>query len=90
MPGHGYVSNEHEVVEYRDMVVIVRDRIQAMLNAGRNARRRCKGARLTADYDTRFGANSGPWTTEMFVEAVFQTLKPAAPAAGKSTPAKRN
>ena len=89
VPGHGYVSNEHEVLEYRDMVVIVRDRVQAMVNAGATLAQ-VKSARLTADYDTRFGANSGPWTTDMFVEAVFQTLKPAAPAAGKSTGAKRN
>ena len=34
-----------------------------------------KAARLTADYDTRYGANTGPWTTEMFVEAVYNTLK---------------
>ena len=34
VPGHGYVSDEHEVVEYRDMVVIVRDRVQAMIRKG--------------------------------------------------------
>ena len=32
-----------------------------------------KAARLTTDYDTRFGATSGPWTTDMFVEAVYAT-----------------
>jgi hypothetical protein len=37
-----------------------------------------KAARVTADYDTRYGANTGPWTTEMFVEAVYNSLKPAA------------
>ena len=37
VPGHGYVSDEHEVVEYRDMVVIVRDRVQAMISEGRDA-----------------------------------------------------
>jgi cyclase len=79
VPGHGYVSNEHEVLEYRDMVVIVRDRVQAMLNAGATLAQ-VKAARLTADYDTRYGANAGPWTTEKFIEAVFQTLKPAAQA----------
>ena len=39
MPGHGYVSNEHEVVQYRDMAVIVRDRVQAMMNAGATCHR---------------------------------------------------
>jgi hypothetical protein len=39
---------------------------------------------VTADYDDRFGATSGPWTTEMFVEAVYTSLKnPLKPAGGK-------
>jgi hypothetical protein len=33
-----------------------------------------QAARLTADYDTRYGSNSGPWTTAMFVQAVYDTL----------------
>ena len=76
VPGHGYLSNEHEVLEYRDMVVIVRDRVKAMIDAGATLAQ-VRSARLTADYDTRYGANTGPWTTAMFVEAVYNTLKPA-------------
>jgi cyclase len=76
VPGHGFLADEHEVVEYRDMVVIVRDRVKAMIAAGATLAQ-VKAARLTADYDTRYGANTGPWTTEMFVEAVYTTLKPA-------------
>jgi hypothetical protein len=53
VPGHGYLSDEHEVVEYRDMVVIVRDRIQALI--GKSAMlEQVKAARPTADYDTRY------------------------------------
>jgi cyclase len=74
VPGHGYLSDEHEVVEYRDMVVIVRDRVQTMIKAGATLEQ-VKAARVTADYDTRYGANSGPWTTAMFVEAVYTNLK---------------
>jgi cyclase len=33
-----------------------------------------KSARLTADYDTRYGAATGPWTTDMFVEALYRDL----------------
>jgi cyclase len=73
VPGHGYVSDEHEVVEYRDMVVIVRDRIRALVNSGATLAQ-VKAARPTADYDTRYGATTGPWTTDMFVEAVFRSL----------------
>ncbi len=77
VPGHGYLSDEHEVVEYRDMMVIVRDRVRAMIKSGATLDQ-VKAARVTADYDTRYGANSGPWTTDMFVEAVYTSLKQAA------------
>ena len=74
VPAHGYLSDEHELVEYRDMVVIVRDRVQSMIKDGATLQQ-IKAARLTADYDTRYGANSGAWTTDMFVEAVYNSLK---------------
>ena len=73
IPGHGYVSDEHEVVEYRDMMAIIRDRIRAMIRAGASLEQ-VKAARPTADYDTRYGAVTGPWTTDMFVEAVYRSL----------------
>jgi cyclase len=73
VPGHGYVSDEHEVVEYRDMVAIVRDRVQALVRKGATLDQ-VKAAQPTADYDTRYGATSGSWTTDMFVEAVFTSL----------------
>jgi len=74
------LCNEFEVAEYRDMLVIIRDRIQAMIN--RNATlEQVKAARPTIDYDTRFGANAGPWTTDMFIEAIYTSLKNPPPAA---------
>ena len=76
VPGHGYVADEHEVVEYRDMVVIVRDRVKTLIEAGATLQQ-VKAARVTADYDTQFGANTGAWTTDMFVEAVYTSLKAA-------------
>lgn len=74
MPGHGFLADEHEVVEYRDMLVIVRDRVKAMIDAGATLPQ-VKAARVTADYDTRYGANTGAWTTEMFVEAVYNSVR---------------
>ena len=76
VPGHGYLADEHEVVEYRDMVVIVRDRVKALIGAGASLQQ-VKAARVTADYDTQFGANTGAWTTDMFVEAVYTSLRTA-------------
>jgi glyoxylase-like metal-dependent hydrolase (beta-lactamase superfamily II) len=74
IPGHGRVCDEWEVAEYRDMIAIIRDRVQGLLKSGATLPQ-VQAARVTADYDDRFGATSGAWTTEMFVEAVYTSLK---------------
>ena len=74
IPGHGRLCNEWEVTGYRDMMVLIRDRVQAMINQGASLQE-VQAARVSADYDLRFGANSGPWTTAMFIEAVYTSLK---------------
>lgn len=73
VPGHGRLSDEMDVVEFRDMVTIVRDRVQDAMKRGQTLDQ-IKAARLTLDFDTRYGSTSGPWTTSMFVEAVYRTL----------------
>jgi len=89
IPGHGRLSDSADVAYYRDMVTIIRDRVQAMVDKGLTLEQ-VKAARPTGDYEPRYGATSGPWTTEMFVEAVYVSLgggkKPApapAPARGR-------
>jgi len=52
---------------------IIRDRVRSMITKGA-ALAKVKAARLTADYDTRYGATTGAWTTDMFVEAVYRDL----------------
>ena len=81
IPGHGRICDEYEVGEYRDMIAIIRDRVQAMINQGATVEQ-VKDARLTADFDSRYGAVAGPWTTDMFVEAVYTSLKQGRPKAG--------
>lgn len=73
IPGHGRVADEADVVEYRDMLTIIRDRIQAMVDDGMS-RRQVLAAEPTRDYDGRYGADSGFWTTEQFIEAVYENL----------------
>lgn len=77
VPGHGRLCDEADVVEYRDMVTIIRERIADAIKRGQSVEQ-VKAARLTRDYDTRYGATTGIWTTEMFVEAVYANLKGAA------------
>jgi cyclase len=73
IPGHGRICDEADLVEYRDMVVIVRDRIQDMIKKNMTLDQ-IKAARPTLDYDPLYGATSGFWTTDMFVEAVYKSL----------------
>jgi glyoxylase-like metal-dependent hydrolase (beta-lactamase superfamily II) len=73
IPGHGRIGDEADVVEYRDMITIIRDRIQEMITKGMRLPQ-VKAAAPTSDYDGRYGATSGFWTTDMFVEAVYRTL----------------
>ena len=73
VPGHGRLCDEFDVLEYRDMVTIVRDRIKAMIGK-KMTLEQVKAARPTLDYDSRYGATSGTWTTDMFVEAVYRSL----------------
>jgi cyclase len=73
IPGHGRIGDEADVVEYRDMITIIRDRIQEMIKKGMTLQQ-VKAAAPTSDYDGRYGATSGFWTTDMFVEAAYRTL----------------
>ena len=75
IPGHGRLSDSADVGYYRDMCTVTRDRIQDMVNKGMTLQQ-VKAAKPTMDYDLRFGTTTGPWTTDMFVEAVYKTLKP--------------
>jgi len=74
VPGHGRISDEADLVEYRDMLTIFRDRIQASMKKGMTLEQ-IKASRPTLDYDPEFGADSGPWTSDMFVEAAYKSLR---------------
>jgi cyclase len=74
IPGHGRLCDEADVVEYRDMVTIIRDRIKSMVEMGMTLRQ-VQAAKPTADYDGRYGATSGRWTTEQFIAAAYESLK---------------
>jgi cyclase len=74
VPGHGRISDEADLVEYRDMVTIIRDRIQDMVNRG-NTLAQVQAAKPALEYDGLYGSAPG-WSSAQFVEAVFKGLKP--------------
>ncbi len=73
IPAHGRICDEADVLEYHDMVVIMRDRIRDAIKKGMTLDQ-IKAARLTRDYDARYAAPSGPGTTANFVESLYRDL----------------
>jgi glyoxylase-like metal-dependent hydrolase (beta-lactamase superfamily II) len=55
VPGHGRLCDEADVVEYRDMLTIIRDRVQALIKRGLTSPQ-IRAARPSLDYEGRFGA----------------------------------
>jgi glyoxylase-like metal-dependent hydrolase (beta-lactamase superfamily II) len=76
IPGHGRLCDRAVVTNYRDMVTIVRDRIEDMVKKGKTLEQ-VKAAKPTLDYDGMYGADTGPWTTDMFIDAVYRDLSKA-------------
>jgi glyoxylase-like metal-dependent hydrolase (beta-lactamase superfamily II) len=81
IPGHGRVAEETDVAEFRDMVVIVRDRVQDLL-ARKMTLDQIKAARPSRDYDAEYGASAAD--ADRFVESIYRSLTAARPAGGKS------
>jgi glyoxylase-like metal-dependent hydrolase (beta-lactamase superfamily II) len=67
VPGHGRLCDEADVVDYREMVTIIRDRVQDLIKKG-NTLSQVKAAKPSLDYDTRYGSG------DAFVEAVYRSL----------------
>jgi cyclase len=78
IPGHGRISNEIDLVEYRDALTIIADRITQLVLENKTIEQ-VKAAGVSLDYDGVYGAASGPWTTDMFVETVYREIKANTP-----------
>jgi glyoxylase-like metal-dependent hydrolase (beta-lactamase superfamily II) len=79
IPGHGRLVDEWDVVDARDMDTIIRDRFQDAIKKGQTLEQ-VKAANLVMDYEGRWGAKDGFWTTNSFIEAVYNSLKTPPPA----------
>jgi cyclase len=73
VPGHGRICDEFDVVEYRDMVTIIRDRVQAAIKKGQTLEQ-VKAAHFTKDYDARYDTKTGIGSADNFIEAVYKSL----------------
>ncbi len=73
VPGHGRLADQSDIVHYKNIVTILRNRIQFYKNQGKSLQQ-VLALKPTWDYDQRWGHDHGAWTTRQFVEAVYQTL----------------
>jgi cyclase len=73
IPGHGRIGDEIDVVEYRNMVYIVMQRVEALIADGMNLRQ-IIAARPTLDYDTEYGGRRGGASNEEFITAIYNSL----------------
>jgi len=74
IPGRGRLSDTADVAAYRNMLTMIRDRVKDLKKKGMTLAQ-VKAARPTLDFDGRYGATTGPWTTDMFIDAVYATVK---------------
>jgi cyclase len=75
IPGHGRIGDLADLAYYRDMVTIIRDRVQWMMKKDMSLAQ-IKAAKPTEDWNDRFGKNPN-WTPDMFVEAIYKGLSGA-------------
>jgi cyclase len=73
VPGHGNVYDKLDLLEYRDAVTIVRDRVKDLIDEGKTLAQ-VKAANPTLGYRSQYGTDTGEWTTDMFVEVIYKEL----------------
>ena len=73
VPGHGRICDDADVVEFRDMVVIIRDRIADLVKKGMTIEQ-VKAARPSRDYDTEYASSNSFVKPDQFVEAIYRSL----------------
>lgn len=78
VPGSGRISEETDVAEFRDMIVIIKDRIKDAISKGQTLEQ-VKAGRPSRDFDAEYNASQAD--ADRFVESIFTTLPKPAPAA---------
>jgi len=73
VPGHGRLCDQYDVIDYRDMVTIIADRVRGLMKAGRSIAE-VKAAQPAKGYVGRYGNAGGAWTTDRFIEAVYRSF----------------
>lgn len=78
IPGHGYVGEQLDVANYRDMIGLIRDQVADCIKKGMTLEQTI-AKKPAAGFTKRYGSDSGPWTTNKFIEATYKSLVEAKP-----------
>jgi len=73
VPAYGRVMDQADVVEYRDMVVVIRDRVQDLITKGMTLEQ-IRKADPAKGYRKQYGPDTGRWTNDMFITAIYRSL----------------
>lgn len=73
IPGHGRLSGIGDVLDFREMAIVVGDRIEHMMDMGMSLEQ-VIAARPAMDYEPVYGSPDNPELTVQFVESVYQSL----------------
>ncbi|HUF71298.1 MAG TPA: MBL fold metallo-hydrolase [Gammaproteobacteria bacterium] len=73
IPGHGRLSGIGDVLDFREMAIVVGDRIEHMIEEGMSLEQ-IIAARPALDYEPVYGTPGNPEVTDQFVESVYLSL----------------
>ena len=73
IPNQGRLYDEGDVAEYRDMLTIIRDRVQDAIGKGQTLEQ-IRAVGIARDYDGRYGAAAGPATPAAFLDTLYRSL----------------
>jgi cyclase len=83
VPGHGRLSDEQDVIEYRDMLTIVRDRIRDYVKRGMTLDQ-VKDKKPTLDFDGRYAPAGAFITPAAFIEQIYKDMVAENPPASRT------
>jgi glyoxylase-like metal-dependent hydrolase (beta-lactamase superfamily II) len=81
IPGHGRLCDEQDVIEYRDMATIIRDRIREYVKRGLTLEQ-VQAKKPTIDFDPRYNTPNGFWDADKLVAEVYKEMSAAQAKAG--------
>jgi glyoxylase-like metal-dependent hydrolase (beta-lactamase superfamily II) len=73
IPGHGRLSGIGDVLDFREMAIVIRDRIEQMIDQGMSMEQ-VVAAQPARDYEPVYGTPGNPAATDDFVESAYTSL----------------